>query len=156
MQLLHRITLLPLKKTKTSPEMHSFQEAQAWRVPRPAVWQKRCRRSTQSLVAAQAPSCLPALQRLSGDKLTGLKVCHATASRVYSRPPCRVEGPLNSRGESWRWCTSNGKRSWSYCVNGGWHTSQSAEVRRLIIPSRSQNSLLQQNKPSSPSTRGPK
>lgn len=55
---------------------------------------------TEGPVAAQAPSCLPALQRLSGDKLAGLKLCHATASRVYSRPPCREEGPWNSRGES--------------------------------------------------------
>ena len=54
----------------------------------------------ERLVAALPPSCLPSLQRLKGDKFTGLKLCHTTASRVYSRPLRRVEGPLCSRGES--------------------------------------------------------
>lgn len=92
-------------------------------VPRSATWQTCSKRCMQ-----RAWWQLRLLQRLRGDKLTGLKVWHATASRLYLRPPCRVEGPPYSRGGSWRWCIPNGKVEAVVSGEGGTlHTASDSE-----------------------------
>lgn len=136
MQLLHRLPFLALNKTK--PRLKWTASKGPWHgvckwANASSMAETPQAERAESPAAAQAPSCLPALQWWRGEQVTGLKDCHATDSRAYMRPPHRVEETLCSSGQWWRWCIPPTKGSRSCCVRGGWHALHTKQQWEKLI-----------------------
>lgn len=105
----------------------------------------------KSCIAAQALSCLPALwsERKEAYRIKNLprQSFQAVLKATHS-----VEEALCCSGQSRIWCIPHRRQSWSCRGRGVACFIHHMTLRKLINLSQAQNSLLQQNNPTSPLT----